>query len=155
MNTRALKKQLKYMVPELRLALIRESGIEPKKINGPLCLNELVEPMRLLPEEHFVTFHLDTKNQVIGWNQVSKATVSAILVHPREVFKAALLSNATAIICAHNHPSGKVSPSPEDIQTTRTLIKAGELLGVHVLDHLIVGGESICYMRDSYGHLWP
>ena len=106
------------------------------------------------PEEHFVTFHLDAKFQVIGYNEVSKGTVSASLVHPREVFKAALLSNSTAIICAHNHPSGIVKPSNEDIETTKTLIRAGEILGVQVLDHVIVGGADLYSLRENRPEIW-
>jgi DNA repair protein RadC len=81
--------------------------------------------------------------------------VSASLVHPREVFKAALLANSTAIIVAHNHPSGSETPSLEDLETTKTLIAAGELLGVKVLDHVIVISTGLTSLRESHGYLWP
>ncbi|CAN5190205.1 hypothetical protein BH11CYA1_BH11CYA1_48760 [soil metagenome] len=151
----SLKKHLKYIVPELKLALIKEPGVKPHEIHGPQEIRRLIEPMKFYPEEHFVAFHLDTKFQVIGYNEVSKGTVSASLVHPREVFKAALLSSSTAIICAHNHPSGIVKPSDEDIETTRTLIKAGEILGVLVLDHVIIGGDDLYSLRENRPDLWP
>jgi len=149
-----LKNHLKYIVPELKLALIKEPGVKPQAIHGPREIERLIEPMKFYPEEHFVAFHLDTKYQVIGYNEVSKGTVSASLVHPREVFKAALLSNSTAIICAHNHPSGIVKPSNEDIETTITLIKAGQILGVLVLDHVIVGGDELFSLRENRPDLW-
>lgn len=150
-----LKNHLKYIVPELKLALIKEPGVKPHAIHGPQEIERLIEPMKFYPEEHFVTFHLDTKFQVIGYNEVSKGTVSASLVHPREVFKAALLSNSTAIICAHNHPSGIVKPSNEDIETTKTLINAGSILGVLVLDHVIIGGDELYSLRENRPDLWP
>ena len=149
-----LKKHLKYIVPEIKLALIKEPGVKLHSIHGPQEIERLIEPMKFYPEEHFVTFHLDAKFQVIGYNEVSKGTVSASLVHPREVFKAALLSNSTAIICAHNHPSGIVKPSNEDIETTKTLIRAGEILGVQVLDHVIVGGVDLYSLRENRPEIW-
>jgi DNA repair protein RadC len=105
-------------------------------------------------EEYFIAFHLDAKNQVIGYQVVSHGTLTASLVHPREVFKAALLSNANAIIVAHNHPAGSLSPSQEDLSTTETLIKAGDLLGVKVMDHIIVGAVGLNSLRDTRSHLW-
>ena len=89
--------------------------------------------------EHFVTLMLDAKNRVIGLHTVSIGTLSAALVSPREVFKAAILANAASIILAHNHPSGDTTPSPEDIKVTDTLKQAGQILGIDVLDHVIVG----------------
>jgi DNA repair protein RadC len=82
---------------------------------------------------------LTTKHRVIAYHEVSRGTLDATLVHPREVFKVALLANAAAIILTHNHPSGDPSPSPDDVQLTRRLVEAGVLLGVEVLDHIIVG----------------
>ena len=84
---------------------------------------------------------LDVKNRVIGIHTVSIGTLNASLVSAREVFKAAILCNAASIILAHNHPSGDLTPSPEDIQVTDVLRKAGKLLDIEVLDHVIVGEE--------------
>lgn len=94
MNTRNLKKHLKYIVPHMRLALIKEPGAQPVPIACPDDIERFVEPLKLYSEEHFVTFHLDAKHQVVGYHIVSHGTVSASLVHPREVFKAALLANS-------------------------------------------------------------
>ncbi|MBZ0188604.1 MAG: hypothetical protein K8F91_20330 [Candidatus Obscuribacterales bacterium] len=105
-------------------------------------------------EEHFVAYHLDSKNNVTGFQIVSHGTISASLVHPREVFKAALLSNSHALIVAHNHPGGSITPSREDLETTETLIKAGELMGVPLLDHVIVTAGDLCSLRETHGYLW-
>ena len=151
----ALKKHLKYLVPEMKLALIREAGVKPIAIKSAGCVGQFVEPMRHYSEEHFIAFHLDCKFHVIGFHEVSHGTLSASLVHPREVFKAALLANSYAIIVAHNHPGGSETPSKEDVQTTKQLIEAGELLGVHVLDHVIVTASGLASLRETHSHLWP
>lgn len=154
MNTRALKKHLKYIVPQMRLALIKEPGGKPLPIGCPDDLERFVEPLKLYSEEHFVSFHLDARNNVIGYNIVSHGTVSASLVHPREVFKAALLANSHALIVAHNHPGGSLTPSNEDIEVTETLIKAGDLLGVKVIDHIIVSSNGLCSLRETRSSMW-
>ncbi len=88
--------------------------------------------------ENFVVVILDARNQVLGINTVSIGSLSASIVHPRETFKPALLMGGASIILAHNHPSGDPSPSQDDITLTRRLAKAGEILGIEVLDHLVV-----------------
>ncbi len=91
--------------------------------------------------ETFVTLHLDTRNCPIAMEVVSIGTLNGSMVHPREVFKAAILNNAAQIILAHNHPSGDPTPSREDIELTKRMREAGELLGIEVLDHLIVTAD--------------
>ena len=91
------------------------------------------------PGEVFAILCLSTKHRVIAYHEVSRGTLDATLVHPREVFKAVLLANAAAVILFHNHPSGDPTPSADDVQLTRRLVDAGTLLGVDVLDHIIVG----------------
>lgn len=154
MSQRALKKQLRYIVPELKLALIKEPGKKPVSVTCPSDIEKFVEPLRLYSEEHFVAFHLDAKNQVTGFHIVSHGTISASLVHPREVFKAALLSSSHALIVAHNHPAGSITPSSEDLETTEKLIAAGELIGVPLLDHVIVTAGDFRSLRETHGYLW-
>src|SRR5690606_34740273 len=89
--------------------------------------------------EHFVVLLLDTQNQIIGIHTVTVGTLDASLIHPREVFKSAILANAASIILAHNHPSGDPAPSAEDRSVTRLLTEAGVTIGIEVLDHVIVG----------------
>ena len=103
--------------------------------------------------EHFVSMMLDAKNKVIGIYTVSIGTLCCTVVSPREVFKAAILANAASIIVAHNHPSGDVTPSPEDIQVTATLKQAGKLLDIEVLDHVIVGEDGAFTSLRQLGHL--
>ena len=99
--------------------------------------------------EEFYSLYLNTKNQVIGIEMISRGTLNASLIHPREVFKGALLANANCIMLTHNHPSGNPEPSNADKQVTSILVKAGKLLDVQVLDHIIVGDESYFSFRES------
>ena len=89
--------------------------------------------------EHFVVVCLDTKSNVNALNTVSVGTLNSSLVHPREVFKAAILANSNAIILCHNHPSGDPSPSKEDMEVTKRLVEAGNIMGIEVLDHVVIG----------------
>ena len=91
------------------------------------------------PAEVFAILCVTTKHRVIAYHEVSRGTLDSTLVGPREVFKAALLVNAGAIVATHVHPSGDPMPSPEDFEITRRLAAAGELLGIPMLDHIIIG----------------
>ena len=100
------------------------------------------------PSEVFVVLCLTTKHRVIAYHEVSRGTLDATLVHPREVFKAAILANAAALILAHVHPSGDPTPSADDDDLTRRLAAAGTLLGIEVLDHIIVGDQRYASFRE-------
>src|SRR5437773_1629885 len=91
------------------------------------------------PTEVFAILCLTTKHRVIAYHEVSRGTLDSTLVHPREVFKAALLANAAAIIVCHNHPSGDPTPTADDVEVTRRLVAAGQVVGIEVLDHVVVG----------------
>ena len=99
--------------------------------------------------EVFAILCLSTKHHVLGYHEVSRGTLDSTLVHPREVFKAALLANAAAIILAHNHPSGDPTPSPDDSVLTTRLRAAGTLLGVEVLDHVVIGDGRYVSFRET------
>jgi DNA repair protein RadC len=103
--------------------------------------------------EHFVVILLDQKHGVIGINTVSVGSLTASVVNPREVFKPAILANAAAIICGHNHPSGDPQPSREDRAITTKLFDAGKLLGIDVLDHVIIGAEGRYFSFGDAGLL--
>lgn len=90
-------------------------------------------------KEVFVAFYLDSKNRVISREVIAIGTLNSVLVHPREVFRTAVIRAANAIIVVHNHPSGDSAPSEEDIQITEKLKRGGETLGIRLLDHVIVG----------------
>ena len=111
-----------------------------QNIGNPFSLYKILRT--LLEEEdreNFLVISLDTKNHINGINVISTGTLNSSLVHPREVFKMAILNNSNSIIIAHNHPSGDTEPSNEDIKVTDRLIECGEILGIEVLDHIIVG----------------
>jgi len=102
----------------------------------------LVPTLRWLSDEEterFVCVYLDGRNRVITSSVVSVGTLTASLVHPREVFRLAIALNAAAVVLAHNHPSGDPAPSPEDVALTARLREAGTLLGIRVLDHIVMG----------------
>lgn len=99
--------------------------------------------------EVFVILCLSTRRRVLGYYEVSRGTLDATLVHPRDVFKVALLANVAVIIAAHNHPSGDPTPTRDDVAVTRRLMKAGEILGVDVLDHIVVGDDRWLILHDA------
>ena len=109
----------------------------------------LMEDLRYQQSEHFVCLFLNTKNQVIAQETLSIGSLNASIVHPREVFRAAIKRSSASIICAHNHPSGDPSPSPEDMQVTERLVKAGELIGIEVLDHVIIGDKRYVSLKEQ------
>lgn len=144
------------MAPRFTVKLVRETKGKGdyKHVRTPEDLGRLLEWMKDLDREQFVVVLLDTRHQVIGINVVSTGTISSSLVHPREVFKAAILSNAHAIALAHNHPTGNTQPSREDIETTRQLMRASEIMGMEVVDHLVIG-DTVYSIRENYPDLWP
>ncbi len=93
-------------------------------------------------EEYFIALYLDNKNQIHGYCTISKGTISETIVHPREIYKGAILSNSSSVIIAHNHPSGKLKPSRQDITVTKRIKEVGELLDIPLLDHIIVNNSN-------------
>lgn len=144
------------MTPVYRIQLVKDKSVAYRAtINNA---SDAVSVARKLLEgsdrERVVAVMLDVRNQVIGATEVSVGTVSASLVHPREAFKAAILLNASALILAHNHPSGELSPSAHDEALTTRLVECGKLLGIEVLDHVIVAGGAWMGLRESHPELW-
>ncbi|NJJ41672.1 RadC family protein [Paenibacillus apii] len=122
---------------------------QPVTIRSPHdAADILTEQLRYLQKEHFVCLFLNTKNHVIAQETLSMGSLNASIVHPREVFRAAIKCSSASIICAHNHPSGDPTPSPEDIALTRRLLEAGEIVGIDVLDHLIIGDDGFVSMKE-------
>ncbi|BCG60507.1 RadC family protein [Paenibacillus sp. URB8-2] len=123
---------------------------QPVTIRSPHdAADILTEQLRYLQKEHFVCLFLNTKNHVIAQETLSMGSLNASIVHPREVFRAAIKCSSASIICAHNHPSGDPTPSPEDIALTRRLLEAGEIVGIDVLDHLIIGDDGFISMKEQ------
>lgn len=104
--------------------------------------------MQHLTQEHFVVIFLDTKNQVIGKKTIFIGSLNKAIVHPREVFKEAIKRSSASIVCAHNHPSGDPTPSAQDIQLTHRLEEVGELVGIQLMDHLIIGDDQFVSLRE-------
>lgn len=122
---------------------VREDAPEwvTKRFTAPKDIFEIFKGLELEAKEHFLSLHLDGKNRIIAVDRVSVGSLNQSIVHPREVFKTAMLSSAAAIILVHNHPSGDVTPSNEDLVITRRLKEAGDILGINVLDHIIIGKD--------------
>ncbi|WP_121439175.1 RadC family protein [Salisediminibacterium halotolerans] len=111
--------------------------------------NYVMNDMRHLSQEHFVVMYLNTKNEIIHYQTIFIGSLNSSIVHPREIFKEAFRYSAASMICAHNHPSGDTAPSPEDIDVTKRLVKAGRTIGIEVLDHLIIGDNRYCSLKDK------
>jgi DNA repair protein RadC len=135
---------------ELGRRIARTRLNEAPTIREPKHVAELLmEDMRYLKQEHFVAVFLNTKNQVIGVETLSIGSLNASIVHPREVFRAAIRFSSAAIICAHNHPSGDPTPSKEDLLVTERLTEAGRIIGIDVLDHLIIGDQQFVSLKEQ------
>lgn len=125
---------------ELGRRLAREEPEERSRITGPRDVYERCAPsLRDLLQEEFRVLLLNTQHAVLRELVVTRGILDASVVHPREVFKPAVIESAAAVILVHNHPSGDPMPSPEDREVTRQLIEAGRILGINVLDHVVVG----------------
>lgn len=140
-------------IQKYSLRIIKESGGRydlDKTINSPIAARDLfleVLDLDQRAEEVFAMATLDVKNQLTGVFEVSIGNLTSSLVSPREVFKRALLQNAAAVILGHNHPSGSADFSSDDIQITKKLVKSGNILGIKVVDHIVIGS------RDNYASM--
>ncbi len=150
-----------------RVSLVRDEHLkfEQKNLNNSSeaqsMVRKLIEERGQPDREQFCILLLDTKNKIIGLNIVSTGGLSSASVHPREVLKPAILANAAAIILAHNHPSGELTPSPQDEAITRRIIQASEIMGITIHEHLIVSLEDDRYfsfadqglIKDAYDEI--
>lgn len=137
--------------PRIRLVTVEQRWTiaEAPRVSGPYEARDVLVPyFEGKDREHFVVLHLDSAHRPISVEVVSVGSLNQSIVHPREVFKGALLANAQAIIAAHNHPSGNLDPSDADRRVFDQLTSAGELLGIKVLDFLIVSGPRFRSLVD-------
>lgn len=126
----------------------RYRGKKPREIRGPDDVVAIIgKALRSEQREHFLVLLLNARHEVLGRETVSVGSLNASIVHPREVFKPAILASAASIILCHNHPSGDAEPSEEDVTITKRLKDAGELLGIEVLDHVIVASRGVVSLR--------
>ena len=136
---------------QVRIALVRETSksmLPSTYVKTPEDAAELMKELKEKDREHFAVILLNTKNRVLGVEVVSIGTLDASLVSPREVLKSALLANAAALVCVHNHPSGDPSPSAEDIRITKTLKQAAKIMDINILDHVIIGDTEHVSLRE-------
>ena len=136
-----------------KLKMIKEDTVEySTTIKSPddvTALAREVLEMHEMAEENFIILCLNARNKITGIHTISIGSLNASIVHPREVFKAALLNNANGIICLHNHPSGDPKPSKNDAEITHRLINAGNILGINVLDHIIIGDNKYMSFKEQ------
>lgn len=110
--------------------------------------SRFIEELKDEEQEHFIVLCLNTKNEIIARKTISIGTLDQAIVHPRDVFRFAIKNNAARIIAVHNHPSGNPEPSQNDKTVTKRLIRSGDILGVEILDHIIVGNDSYVSLRE-------
>lgn len=123
---------------------------ERPAIRSPLdAANYMMAKLRYEVKEHFIAILLSTKNHIVATPTISVGTLNASLVHPRELFKEAINYSAASVILVHNHPSGDPTPSKEDIELTQKLVKAGKLLDISVLDHVIIGDNKYVSLKEK------
>jgi DNA repair protein RadC len=150
------KPRHEYAVPRYRVTLVRDNRAVPPSspLNTSVAAAAVLRPLFAgLDREQFLVCGLDAKHGIIGVNVVSMGSLTLAIVHPREVFKPLILMNASAWICAHNHPSGgDPTPSQEDRVLTSRLWQGADLLGISLLDHLILTDKD-CYSFADQG--WP
>lgn len=146
---------MSYRIPVVRIEMVRERSMasEVKQIR---CAEDAARICQAYLEgvdrEHVIVLLLDTKHKVIGIHTVSVGSLDASIIHPREVLKPAILANSSGIIVAHNHPSGDPTPSQEDIAVTRRMAEACKIIGIDLLDHIVVGYERFCSLKEQ-GHM--
>jgi DNA repair protein RadC len=146
-----LKPARRKFISIYRVSLVRDEHIkfEQTRLSGSsdaqAVIRNLIKLQGQSDREQFCVLLLDAKNKTIGLNIVSTGSLSSAMVHPREVLKPAILANASAMILAHNHPSGELTPSPQDKAITKKIIQASSIIGITVHEHLIISMEDNCY----------
>jgi len=132
-----------------RRTLVAHAARQAETISTPEDVVRIVKPMLVgRSRETFVCCALSTKNRLLKVIEVSIGSLSASVVHPRELFREAVMVSAASVVLAHQHPSLDCTPSGADIQLTRRLVKAGDVLGIEVLDHVVIGGDEHASLRD-------
>ena len=154
-----LEKEFKNQVPAMKIMAMYEIlrrtnkqkkiGFRQKIRCAEDVFKYLVDDLSYKNKEHFYALYLDTKNQIISEKLVTKGILNASIIHPREVFNPAIKASCNSIILVHNHPSGDFNPSAEDKEITDLLYKAGDLLRINVLDHIIIGKDGYYSFKEN------
>lgn len=137
----------------IKLKMVKEDSVKydaRRSISAPENAYEVAKEMGMdeNAEEEFWIMCLDMKNKPCGLHMISRGNLNSSIVHPREVFKRAMLNNAASIMLFHNHPSGDPEPSAMDVEITKRLRDAGDIMGIRVLDHLIIGDGTYCSLTE-------
>ncbi|MDI6809862.1 MAG: DNA repair protein RadC [Candidatus Eisenbacteria bacterium] len=133
---------------ELGRRLFQDQKESTATLNTPEDVFKATAELKVHKKEHFVALYLNARNQLLRKEIVSIGSLNASIVHPREVFEPAVSNSALSVILVHNHPSGDSEPSVEDIAITKRLIRAGEIMGIDVLDHVIIGNGGFVSLRE-------
>ena len=135
---------------ELGRRLSTRAAQKLEKIEGPEDVARYASPLlRFEQKEHFLVMLLDVRNRVLAMPTISIGSLTASVAHPREIFREAIRYSAATMILIHNHPSGDPTPSREDIQITKQMMKAGEIMGIPVLDHIIIAGDGFLSLKEA------
>lgn len=134
----------------IKMEKVKSMLVENKQISSPNDVFTIVNKyLDRTDREHLVLLTLDIKNKITSINTVSIGSINTSIVHPREVFKTAILSNASSVILTHNHPSGDITPSKEDIDITNRIKECGRILGIELLDHVIIGNDKYSSLKEK------
>lgn len=132
----------------------RKFKYENTKIDGPAAIGMFLGPVtKELDREHFYSIYIDARGNLIGYETIAIGSIAGVTIHPREVFLGAITAGAFAIIVAHNHPSGNLEPSKEDLALANRLHAAGQILGIEVLDSIIIGNGRVRSTADVIGNV--
>ena len=145
----ATEKRTKYVYP-YRVSVIREHTDRYAKVDSSRAVNDIAKDLLSdAASERFLVFFLDSKNKLLGFYEASVGSLNQSVVHPRDIYRAAVIKGANAVIFAHNHPSGDPAPSKDDHEATKRLVDSGKILGIRVLDSLVIGDESYYSFADA------
>jgi len=139
-------------IPKVQVSMVKEIYISNTSYHcsEDVANSEIAEKeLRNSDREKFICVHFNINNEIISYEVVSMGSLNSSIVHPREVFKAAILANAASVLFMHNHPSGNTEPSLDDIEITKRLCKAGNILGINILDHLIITRNDYFSFREK------
>jgi len=153
-----VEKPTHYEIPVYTVALVRESTLSqlqrPQIRTAADAAAIFSAYLANADREHLVVMLLNSQNRIIGINTVSVGHLSSSMAHPREILKPAILANAAAFVLGHNHPSGEVTPSAADVEITKRVFAAGDLLGIRLLDHVIIAEDGRWYSFQEDGVLY-
>ena len=142
---------IKQIEARYRREMVREDAPAwvSMRFTSPRQVFEMFYDLRLEAKEHFIALHLNGKNKIVCFDRVSIGSLNQSIIQNRELFKTACISSAAAILVLHNHPTGDPTPSREDLDVTRRIKEAGDLLGIKLLDHIIIGESYVSFVEQG------